>query len=454
MMKTPFAGSTASSRANDPPTTLDPISPIFLAQTTTTKLHEKLLPETSSSEPDTRRGPDCSYTSTTTIEKPQHSFANETIPHSPSDPNTHQDCPTDEITFHTRRRFKLRGFKLRATRLKTFNREIGEPIKHRFRDIIELYERPLHDYLSKAVVNFGVISIKLRVLGESEETAKPWIVIFCDKEVSKRVKKFFNRPMVKKECQHPDSAPDLPSFEVLVHDRAPRLYVKTAIRDIYGQSWGNRNTLCGALVRVNEYSQVRKATIGGIVGVTTPAKGLTMYGMTVGHIVVRGVPRGEGLIPEDSNEEDEEDEEDQVGEYILDDEDLHDATSNNQTTGETHQEPAYPTDVWSKIGRILVPACMDNLDWALVELDNPLDYRPNFLAMPDLKGPTRVLQDLEASLHVGMGDEVRRDVIVLTGTEGHRPGTLSTFPSFLMLAPGRKFVDTYDLILSDGSGKV
>ncbi|KAI9764881.1 MAG: hypothetical protein M1839_005697 [Geoglossum umbratile] len=408
----------------------------------------KNFPETAESESSAFRGANLGYTTTvTTMEQTERNLAGEPISSSPSAPHMYQDCPGDEIVLRTRRRLKVRDI-----RLKTFNKEIEEPIRQRFCDLMELYETPLDDYLSKGESKIGTISIKLKILGESEETAKPWIVILCHKAMLKRVKKFFNQPAVKQEYQPPNSVTDLPTFELLVRDRPPRLNVTLTHIDLYGQSWGNKDTLCGELIGVNEDGQIRKATIGGIVGMTSPA-GLRIYGMTVGHIAVKEPPRGEKLNLEELDESEGEDEEGVGGKYLLDEE-LDDAALEDQATREEDPGPAHYSAAWSKIGRISVPTCeerMSNLDWALVELDNPLDYRPNLLRTPSSRDPPPVLLHLEDQPSLETGGS-HREVLVLTGTKGPRSGTLSISPSFFMLSPGRRFAETYNLTLRDGLG--
>ena len=83
-------------------------------------------------------------------------------------------------------------FERKVTKLRLFDDEIPQLNQHRFHDLQELFERPLYDYLIRAKVKANPISIKLKVLGESEATAKPWIVVLCNKTASKKIRQFFN----------------------------------------------------------------------------------------------------------------------------------------------------------------------------------------------------------------------------------------------------------------------
>lgn len=81
----------------------------------------------------------------------------------------------------------------RATKLKPFSKPIPTSTTHRYLDLMILFKPPLYKYIQKDRVSGSIVSVKLKMLGEEESVAKPWIVAFCDKELSKRVKKFFRQ---------------------------------------------------------------------------------------------------------------------------------------------------------------------------------------------------------------------------------------------------------------------
>lgn len=66
----------------------------------------------------------------------------------------------------------------RTTKLKVFDRTIPSYVSSRFLDLNELYEKPLCEYLIKKRVRPCNISIKLKVLGESEAAVEYWYVHF------------------------------------------------------------------------------------------------------------------------------------------------------------------------------------------------------------------------------------------------------------------------------------
>ena len=91
----------------------------------------------------------------------------DSISHTTSGATTHhsQDF-ADGVVLPSRRIFE------RKVNLKLYGTEIPQIVQHRFHDLHELFEGPLRAYLIKANINPEFISLKLKVLGESEATAK------------------------------------------------------------------------------------------------------------------------------------------------------------------------------------------------------------------------------------------------------------------------------------------
>jgi len=87
----------------------------------------------------------------------------------------------------------------KVVKLKIFDPEISQSVRYRFSDLHELFEMPLYEYLTKARVKPSGHAMKLRVLGESSETAKPWVLVLCCEIASKKIKKFFNQSQIKAE---------------------------------------------------------------------------------------------------------------------------------------------------------------------------------------------------------------------------------------------------------------
>lgn len=349
-------------------------------------------------------------------------------------------------------------FERRVTKLRLFDREIPQLTQHRFHDLHELFEVPLCDYLIKAKVKPNPISIKLKVLGESEATAKPWIVVLCNKTVSKKIRQFFNQQQIKAAYQpsNPDSF--LPSFEVFVCDRPPRPMAGTEIYIDYDET----GTICGRSIKVGEAHQSRFATLGGVIKVIKPTGIITLHGMTAGHILAQQ-PLGQDSFDqvEYCDEKDEEDEGfySAEEEYELDDSfDSDEEVQEIPTTGDRARSVSQSTQLeglWPKIGCVSAASnegtgTGNDLDWALIDFDKPTDYRPNLLTLAGREEKAAINRPLEANENF-TEDGSSRLVFLLTGTGGVKSGMLSTSLSFLMMGPAKAFTKTYTVVLPHGS---
>jgi hypothetical protein len=347
-----------------------------------------------------------------------------------------------------------------VTRLQTFDSEIPEAVRNRFCDLKELFDKPLYEYLSKERVSVGSIAMRLKVLGKTEETAKPWVVILCDPSTSKLVKQYFNQPQVKEQFQTCNTYPDLPSLDILIHDKPPKLRAVVEFDGVDEYINTNTNvTLCGTLVKASSSNDCSIATLGGVVKVSYASKRSMLYGMTVGHLFTDGRAETRTSILSsaqgDSMSEiadDENSDADITEEFILDmDFEEGDATI---TQPEAPADPAQNSN-WSRLGSGIVPvsaqcapAAHRNLDWALVDFEDKARYKPNLLPIP-YGIPSAELRQLSNSTACIS----EKKVVVVSGRNELKHGKLSSFASFLLLAPGSTFLQTYTLTLTDGSGE-
>lgn len=371
----------------------------------------------------------------------------------------HSQDFADGVTIPSRRLFERK-----VTKLRHFDKEIPQFTQHRFHDLHELFERPLCESLTKANVKCNAISVKLRVLGESEATAKPWIMILCDKAASKKIRQFFNQPQIKAEYHPPKPDSFLPSFKVLVCDRPPRLMAGT---EVYGDC-DEKATMCGRIIRIGDAHRSRFATLGGVMKIVKPPGIIMLYGMTAGHILAQQ-PLGNssfdqvGFCDEEGEEEYEEDEGFYSGEEEFE---LDDSTEGDEdvqgfaTTGDRTRPVAQDThlgNLWPKIGCIYAASIEEtgtehNLDWALIDFDEPADCRANrlvILGSEEGAASTRPLKENGNPPEDGSS----RSVLLLSGTGGIKRGILSTSLSFLMMRPAKAFTKTYTLVMPHGPGK-
>lgn len=173
------------------------------------------------------------------------------------------------------------------TQLKVFDMPIPESTRNRFLDLKELFDRPLYDYLFKGKPR-STISVKLKILGATEKDAKPWIVVFCDKAVSKRARQFFNQPAVKAQYQSRDDHACSPLFDLVVCDRPPILRAGRDHIGLYAPvstDTFRQITLCGTAIMVCIDGENRFSTLGGIVEVIMPGHLSKLYGLTAGHFI-------------------------------------------------------------------------------------------------------------------------------------------------------------------------
>lgn len=96
---------------------------------------------------------------------------------------------TEGVILPSRGLFKKKN---KPTKLQIFDKKIPRRVQHRFYDLNELFGKPLQQHLTNSGVKFSSISIKLKVLGDCEASAKPWIVVMCDEKAKKRTKQFFD----------------------------------------------------------------------------------------------------------------------------------------------------------------------------------------------------------------------------------------------------------------------
>lgn len=410
-------------------------------------------------------GPDSGYgLASSSPEKPQESFDEQRSQRSSKAIDNEISEQPKPIRSHSPELSIRSGTYTRKTvKVKVFDKGISESVQNRFKDLNELFGKPLYDYLSKIQPVTGTISIKLKVLGTNENDAKPWIVVMCDKSISKRVKQFFDQSHIKSEYQPHDADQILPFFEIVVCDRPPSLLAGSPRWDVYSDfqpDGDDSGILSGQILRIGESDKGRIATLGGVVMIESQKNQVTLYGMTTGHVVTQDpISNVGGTAPKLSCDKDEEEENyddssfdstEDCEEFELKSayEDDEKVLSPNiiQDQGPSTKHHIY----WRKIGSVLstsdnVPRDGANLDWALIEMNNPsLYYRYMF---------DRRFLGSEALSHDPAEDESGKSVYFTGGVSGLGRGILSRTMSYILLAPGTNFTRVHSLALTDSTGK-
>jgi hypothetical protein len=319
--------------------------------------------------------------------------------------------------------------------------------------------------------------MKLKVLGVDEASAAPWIVIMCDKSISKKVKRYFEQPLVKEAYQPCRTDSELPCFDIFILDRAPKPIAATSYVDVCGRGlFGSADITSwyGKVIRLSFDGKTRFATIGGLVQAFDQAGNSTLYGLTAGHVLFDGQTNDFGTYSTSLEHDFEEVMEadswlQQHEDFELDlhlDEDysqLNGGLENSATSAEEASQEEQET--WSKLGHVFASSqdyepLKADLDWALIKIDLPADDQPKLLegsasrtqddATPQDDATSRVKLRRSHIVHDSLTDP--QEVHLLGGVSGLKDGMLSTTSSFLMMAPGKTFVETYTLSLSDQSG--
>ena len=374
----------------------------------------------------------------------------------------------------------------RIAKLRLFDKEIPQSTRNRFEDLVELFSQPLYEHLKKAKTRHGPISIKLKVVGENEADARPWIIVLCDKAVARQVRQFFDLLHVKTECQPTEADSLVPSFKVLVESRPPREVAATTLArtrdwlseytEVYCRE-KSQVTLCGTNIHVAYPDATRTATLGGIVKVIDIDGSTLLFGITAGHILREPhlnfandessslhLYRDEADNSEDSTENEGDD-----NEYILAGEETFelemgsddDKTQQHKSLG-TDNVPAHLSfgDNHFIDGRIFAVSGdteedQRDFDWALIRLYDSQSLRPNLLVLTDAEQVNSSTDKELIDCAPGRGSissGTNQFIYLLSGSDGIKHGVLSLSKSFLALSTTQRMIPTYSLSFPSGSG--
>jgi len=234
-----------------------------------------------SNKPSTSQTPKSRHKSSTGPDSGYASLLN-----SPNSPSQRTLAREETIDLPCRRLFFQK-----PKRLRIYNKEIDQPTQTRFRDLKVLFGRTWPEFLVKKKVTFTAIQMRLSVLGEDEDSAKPWIVIVCNKAILKTVNQFFDQADIKEELRPNTSG--WPSFELTVCDRPVRPPAADVDAEVFTRGWEFSGfteshhvpSTCGMGIQMAAGEGTRSATLGGINEALGETGKIKSYGLTAGRIL-------------------------------------------------------------------------------------------------------------------------------------------------------------------------
>ncbi|KAJ9663887.1 hypothetical protein H2198_000647 [Neophaeococcomyces mojaviensis] len=182
-------------------------------------------------------------------------------------------------------------------KLRRYDRTFSGREHKRFADLKILLGLTLSEYLQGKKVTFsGAIQLKLLVMGEDEASARPFIVVACQRHLVKPVKQFFKQRDIIGELQPLD--PSEVRFEVVVREQVQLLSNNGTIL-----VWPRRVASCENVHRLKYVNglpitawvngQGVMATLGGLITITYSNGACRTYGLTAGHVFRNGSTGGE-----------------------------------------------------------------------------------------------------------------------------------------------------------------
>jgi len=329
-----------------------------------------------------------------------------------------------------------------------FSHEVEEGVINRFDYVSKQIESPLIDYLTKKRIQFRPLAIQLLVLGQTEDVAKPWIVVLCPKNAKSKVKHFLQKEFVRNMCQGSlcqikfDTAVCGRPLKPTEGETLDPVFVEEGYMDTAAVAWTPQ-------IKVIQSDTVHYATIGGFVCVVDAHGKKSFYALTVGHILPSNELYGEdsqNLCDDEDGSSDSDSDSDSCEDQFVA---LSDAKSNDefQERLDSHDEPSEGANEvvdapnWLYLGNMAEASYSSRAqdrDWALVELTaihngqlNIPQAQPTGLRLPahPIDGSNAVIRNRSM-------------------TQCH----ISKLPARAILPSGRKFVDVHVLHLQGSGG--
>ena len=385
--------------------------------------------------------------------------------------------PKKQTSDDTPIRHRIKSLPPRSViKLRRYNKAIPLATQRRFDDLLDFVCHPLRTFILDARVKYTGVLMRVETLGETEDSAKPWVIVQCDSSMLRKVKQFFEQPQIKSQFRPNTEETNLPSLDVCFCDRPPCLMGAASApvwRHPAAPSFAQ--SLCGAAVVYGDANTGQTAVIGGIIEVKHFTGKSNFYAMKVAHLArdkrldqsQYHEREHQPLTEQDHDKEQVEPKVDALFKLERQDEDYElelepwgneaappIAGSLSPLLSEGNKD-ATPVPQASMIGRIQyssydeAPNNAKNYDWALIELDQ------NSL-LPKLQGQAGTLSRAIVAARRGISTDssVRRSVVQWNNLSGIKRGTMSFHTSMVMLSPGTDFIRAHTVVLDSKASKI
>ncbi|KIW12209.1 hypothetical protein PV08_09485 [Exophiala spinifera] len=356
--------------------------------------------------------------------------------------------------------------------LKQYSRTLTTIEQARFADLRVLFGYALSELLLRQKRSSAAVEMRIAVMGETETSARPFILVACQKPILKLVKQFFAQKDIKDELSPSNKI--WPRFEVLIREQLELFSGHGPIT-----AW----TQCDSALNPDPYSKKsilimmeegsRFATLGGTLQAKGPDGQIRQYGLTVGHFetALHDSPEESSVeqtgsdsvdVQSESSLESQDQRQNVVDDtlepgclrdpFAPDDDDDDDYEIDGWQTSpdaprveaQEHQEP---TSFGEYVGAVFMHTFTDsmrlkpdNRDWALIELSS--QYWAGAFAYSDLPPPPPPISVAkEDSIAAGQLKDV---TVARAGACGIR-GKLSKQESTIMFGSQGAFADLYTL---------
>ncbi|KAI0549184.1 hypothetical protein F4679DRAFT_584759 [Xylaria curta] len=313
---------------------------------------------------------------------------------------------------------------------------VPQDFLNRLADIRTLLAAPLLDTVSAKQRPTKGVSLKLKY-GDCDGIL--YLVIQCDRHNKKEMEKFFAKSHIR---------------EIVGDDIT--IYIATGLRQLATQKFKVYGTTeiasSGTRIRIESPHGSSVATLGGVVVVTKQGRSV-LHGLTAGHVLTR-LGRNPDR-PSRSSWNGTEDDSDTP--YHIDESSDYSDDDQSEVLPGAHYDQAswaFPGS-GSHIGNITEHSFQSkfsstNHDWALIELHSDRSFS-NLIHISYPSESDKQVHSTPLTFKLLVSTPIQSQVnVIIPTSRGNQRGTLTSSTSSLLVAPGREFVETHDVVLDDG----